>query len=55
MERLKGPINKVFKPGDSVLVKVYEIDNLGRISLTRKGLVTAEKEEPRRVIDQRRK
>ncbi|MGC8971802.1 MAG: polyribonucleotide nucleotidyltransferase [bacterium] len=55
MERLKGPINKVFKPGDSVLVKVYEIDNLGRISLTRKGLVPAEKEEARRVIDQRRK
>ena len=55
MERLKGPINKVFKPGDTVLVKVYEIDNLGRISLTRKGLVQAEKEVPRRVIDQRRK
>jgi len=55
MERLKGPINKVFKPGDTVLVKVYEIDNLGRISLTRKGLVQTEKEEPRRVIDQRRK
>lgn len=55
MERLKAPINKVFKPGDTVLVKVHEIDNLGRINLTRKGLVQTDKEEPRRVIDQRRK
>jgi polyribonucleotide nucleotidyltransferase len=45
MERLKAPINKVFKPGDSVLVKIYEIDNLGRINLTRKGLFPPEKSE----------
>lgn len=55
MERLKAPVNKVFKPGDSVLVKIYEIDNLGRISLTRKGLFPVEKEETRRVEPQRRK
>jgi polyribonucleotide nucleotidyltransferase len=44
MERLKVPINKVFKPGDSVLVKVQEIDNLGRINLTRKGIKPIEDE-----------
>lgn len=55
MERLKGPINKIFKPGDSVLVKVHEIDNLGRISLTRRGLFPTEKEETRRAGAQRQK
>ncbi|MGC9064991.1 MAG: S1 RNA-binding domain-containing protein, partial [bacterium] len=44
MEKLKAPINKVFKPGDSVLVKVQEIDNLGRINLTRRGIKSTEDE-----------
>jgi len=53
MESLKGPINKIFKPGDSVLVKVHEIDNLGRINLTRKGIKPIE-DENRRSTSQRR-
>jgi polyribonucleotide nucleotidyltransferase len=53
MERLKGPINKIFKPGDSVLVKVQEIDNLGRINLTRKGIKSVE-DGDRRTTYQRR-
>ncbi len=39
-------VEDVLKIGDKVTVKVYEIDNQGRINLTRKGLEeTAENTE----------
>lgn len=44
----KERVNKVedvFKVGDEVTVKVYEIDNQGRINLTRKDLYESDNEE----------
>ena len=43
----KERVNKVedvFKVGDEVTVKVYEIDDQGRINLTRKDLYSADPE-----------
>ena len=48
LEISKERVNKVedvLKVGDEVTVKVYEIDNQGRINLTRKDLYSDEPDE----------
>ena len=50
----KERINKVedvFKVGDEVTVKVYEIDSQGRINLTRKDLYADDNSENNDIIE----
>ncbi len=48
-DRRVDKVEDVVKVGDKILVKVKEIDSLGRINLTRRGLTSGEEDQPTAV------